>query len=209
MCEMVSKLDIELFLYRILADPQQRRKILIRWHSVAYAKEKVTRLADIFESFIHTILYEPMEFHLFADRLHVFGPLLPIRFEWLSQADCTFLINLYACRVNLFKSRKEYENNQFDYSNFTFGGEREMVSFIWRRQIVRDFVWMVAAKNVNYMVAELIVSIQGVLLHKPGNMFLNAIHQGLQGRVLLSEVLAWNNADKDDHPEIALYATGK
>lgn len=204
MSVVVSKLDVELFLYRILADPSQRRKILIRWHSVA-GKEKTPRLADAFESFIHTILYEPLSFHLFADRLHVFGPSLPIRFEWLSAVDRSFLVNLFACRVNLFKSRKEYENNQFDYSNFTFDGEREMVSIIWRRQIVRDFVWMVAATNVNYMVAELIVSIQGVLLNNPSNIFLSALHQGLQGRVRLSEVLAWNNIELDDHPEIALY----
>lgn len=172
------------------------------------AGKQHTRLADVFEQFIHTVLYEPVAFHLYVDRFHVFGHSLPIRYEWLPQAERNFLINMFACRMTLFRSRKEYENNQFDCSEFTFDGEKEMVSHIWRRQIVRDFVWMVAAaKNLNYAVSELIASIQGVLLRKPANVFLSALHDGLQGRVMLSEALAWNNADKDDHPEVALYAS--
>jgi hypothetical protein len=207
---MISKIDIELFLFRILADPTQRRNILIRWHSVqpVTVKGKTARLADIFETFIQTILYEPVAFHLNADRFYVFGQHLPIRYEWLPKAERDFLISLFANRMTLFKSRKEYENNQFDLSGFTFEGERDMVSHIWRRQIVRDFVWMVAAKNVNYIVAELVASIQGVLLNKPANVFLGCVNDALQGRMRLSEVLAWNHTDTDEHPEVALYRRG-
>ena len=145
--------------------------------------------------------------HLYVDRLTVFGSSLPIRYEWLSSTDRDFVVKMFADRVNLFRSKKEYENNQFDYGELAFDGERDMAPAVWRRQIVRYFVWMIAAKRVNFMVAELNVAIQGVLLRVPHNVFLGSVYAGLNGRVRLSEVLAWNNADTDEHPEVALYSS--
>lgn len=197
---------VESFFYRIFGDPLKRREILIHWHSLETLHKKYTRLADFFEEFIYTILYEPISFHMYADRFQVFGDKLPIRYEWLSQEDQTTLISMFANRKALFVVCKEFENNQFDCNTFTFEGEKQLINHIWRRQIVRDFVWIVATKNISHVVLELIVALQQVLLSKKSDVFVSAIHDAIQGRMRLTDVIAWDHSEFDVHPEILFYS---
>lgn len=201
---MFGKSDVEMFMYRIFGDPTTRRQILCRWQSVKTVPGK--RLATYFEQFITTLLYEPVSFHMFADRFHVLGETLPIRYEWVSNLDRDTLVNMFAHRQTLFRIRKEYENNQFDFNTFTFEGEKQLINLIWRRQLVRDFAWMVASKNIPCVVLEFIGALQSITLSRSGDVFVSALHDAMQGSSALDEVLAWDHSQSDIHPEILFYS---
>ena len=184
----VSAQDFLDFLKRILQKPQQRRYLLQQWHSVK--KKEAERLADIFEQFINIILFHPIRFHLLADRFYLFqGTELPISYEWVSEEDQRFLIKVMQNRTKLYKKRNEYMNHQFDYSEFVYEND-SCLPMVWRQQIVRDFVWMVAKKNDRFFTSELISAVQWIrILRKDKDLFLKNIHSGLQKLCHLEEVL--------------------
>jgi len=187
--ENVSLEDFTNFLARNLKNVKQRRFLLMQWHSCKIKQETAQRLSYIFESFITTVLYDPIVFHLLSDRIYLFfGTELPILFEWISSEDQHLLIRMMKFRKQLFRQRKESLNNQFDYSDIIFK-ENQIVDPIWRQQIIRDFVWMIIHKNQPYITTELIAAIQSIQIQKRGDIFLNNIHAGLQTKRHLHELL--------------------
>ena len=79
-------------------------------------------------------------------------------------------------------------NHQFDYSEFVY--DCNNIPLVWRQQIVRDFVWMVAKKNDPFFTSELISAVQWIMIRrKEKDLFLKHIHSGLQKQCHLEEVL--------------------
>jgi hypothetical protein len=150
-----------------------------------------------------------------VDYFCVFGPSLPVRYAWLEEdADRQFLARLYEQRREMFVVRKEVENNQFDYSSLVKIADAELMDFTVRRQLARDFVWMCKATTVpadtQVVTLNLIVAVQTLLMSPQGrgDVFLGALHQALQGRCVVKEVVCWDNSPHDVHPEVFASAKG-
>jgi len=180
------------FLKRLLKNPPQRRYLLQQWHSSTKKGEESEngRLATIFESFINIILFQPIRLHLQSDRFYIFQGLeLPVFFNWVSREDQLFLIECMKHRKDVFKKRNDYMNNQFDYSECIYDCA---IPLFWRQQIVRDFVWLITAKNDGFIKGELTAAVQWVKMERPNDQFLRNIHAGLQDKCHLDEVLCIN-----------------
>jgi len=201
MQEGLSCAEIIAFIYRVFSD-QKNRMILIRhWHT-RKAKVEYERLANDFQLFISTILYEPLCFRIFHDHFTLFGSTLIVRYTWLKES--AFISRLLKHRKEVFLNHKDFDNNQFEYHGLKEMKDSALLDFIARRQIVRDFVWMCVEKREPYIVLELISAIQSILTLVPNgksDVFLGALHQALQGQCLLKEVVCWDNTPYDVHPE--------
>ena len=183
--------EIKSFFHRILENKQQRLYILSKWVALrCVGKVENTR---VFKDFISAILYEPIEFHLLWDRFHLFGDLLPVRYEWLSNVDRECIIKMFTFKETVFKSRKEYENNQIDYSCTNFD-EKNIVKIHWRRRLVRDFVCLVWNLSNDAIILDLIVALQNILKDRNSDLFISLLNQSLQGRCCVYEVPCWGLA---------------
>lgn len=189
------------FFERNLTDPSKRRRLICNWHSTA-PHSKYTRLADVFEDFIWSVLYEPPDIHFMMDRIIVFGQNYPIWYEWLDRADRklvqdTFLQN----HESHFDSKRRFgkQSTYFDYSS---PQPPIQIENIWRRQLVRDFVWIVLHKKARFITMELITAVQAILVRiKNRDIFLATMHCALQGRLPIFELVCWGLNQWDLHPE--------
>lgn len=201
MQEGLSPTEIIAFIYRVFSDQKNRIIVIRNWHT-RKAKVEYDRLANDFQLFITTILYEPLSFRIFHDHFTLFGSLLVVRYVWLKESD--FISRLYRHRKEVFINQKEFGNNQFEYHGLKDMKDASLLDFTVRRQIVRDFVWMCMEKREPFIVLELISAIQSIISLVPNgksDVFLGALHQALQGQCLLKEVVCWDNTPYDLHPE--------
>jgi len=204
------------FFYSIFSDPSQRRKILKQWHSrYPTNKKRHPRLASVFEEFLQSILYEPVKFKMRQTHFCFFGSgsdALSVWFSWLTDEQQEFIIStVYANRTKLFTIRKETENEtQFTFDGFIYDVLPRNESYeticdpIWRRELARDFAWLVVAQKEPFLVKELIVAIQGLRLHHASakkDIFLGNLEAGLQGKCNVREVLCWGTGPFDLHSE--------
>lgn len=208
------------FFYQIFAsDVVRRRAILKQWHNpYPTCKKKHARLADVYEEFICHLMYEPVRFKLRLDHFCLYGngcDALSVRTQWLQPKERSFVVySVFAERERLFKTRKEFENNQFHFEDFAHdppgmvtgaAGFTAICDPMWQRQLMRDFVWLVLAKDSSgFMVLELIMAMQNLMYtHRMarGDVFLASLHNGLQGMSNVKEVLCWGNDENDLHSE--------
>jgi hypothetical protein len=183
---------------------ERRRAILKRWHSPFPVNRKIhTRAADIFVQFLTDILYTPVQVKLHHNQLCIYGDAQPIEHAWLTEAEKDFVVNvLFARRQELFGSNKmaPTNNGHFLLSDFKYNATAAE-NVIWRREIARDFAWMVASKRDEYLLVELIVALQQLMLeHVRGkrDVFLATLNGALQGHYKLSEVPCWNLSECDE-----------
>lgn len=228
--EEEEEADFRIFFFEIFNDDLPlRRKILKQWHS-PYSLNVVplcgtkqhTRLSHVFEEFISLILYAPIVFKARADHFCLFGggtEKLAVRHEWLNENALTFLCNRaspVALRQKVFKQRHLYENNQYSLEEFVYNptsapltpliSYNAICDLIWQREIIRDFAWMCLAQKHGFIVKELIVAMQMLMLeNKDGkkDIFLATLHAGVQGTVNIYEVPCWGLSKYDLHPEDA------
>lgn len=197
--EGLSREEVVAFFYRIFALPENRRQILSQWHAKKSKMESV-RLSHEFKAFIYTILYDHVCFHIYHDHFTIFGSSLLIPYTWLrSEQDQRFIISLFIHRKSMFINQKDFKNNQIDYSTLKVIKDSEILSVAVKRQLIRDFVWMCREKEGAYITLELISAIQSLLLtpEGKGDVFLGALHQALQGRCDVNEVVCWDNSPFD------------
>lgn len=197
-----QKFDCIAFFHRVFF--LQRGALLQYWHT-RKAKAEYTRLSDEFYAFMRAILYEPVCFRMLNDYMLVFGPTLPIRYTFFTKSeDRAFLLSLFADRQNVFKVRKEHDDNVFDYSQLTFIKDNDLVDIPTRRALLREFVWMCCKTNEAYILVNVVAALQRILVSKEGkgDVFVGAIHQAIQGRCFLKEVVCWDNSPYDEYPEI-------
>ncbi len=196
---MGSKESIQTFFESMFIDPFKRRDLLFNWHALR-TKVQHERLARAFEDFITAILYAPMKLHIQFNSFHLFGPSLSIQYDWLTNEQRAVIIDMVRNRNTLFRTNKEYQNNQCDYYDLIYP-EQDFIQTFHRRQLARDFVWLVFHKRQAYMQLELIAALQSILAKHKSDVFVAHLEQALQGRCLITEVQCWDLSEWDKHPE--------
>ncbi len=211
--------DFRSFFFQIFnQDTSLRRKILMQYHNpYPVCKKRHLRLADVFQEFIVDLLYEPVEFKLRTDHFCFFArgkPSLGVHYKWLKEKERSFIVyKAFANRKTLFKSMKQFENNQFAFEGFVHDPKphdnkhayEQLCDPMWQRELVRDFAWLVFAKRTeSFVVLELIAALQEIMISHPvgkRDVFLCNLHNGLQGTCNVREVLCWNLEPYDIHSE--------
>jgi hypothetical protein len=196
---MVSKVTVQEFLHNIFVDPFKRRDLLFNWHGIR-KKASHERLAHTFAEFLSCILYTPMKFHIQFNSFHFFGPQYPIQYDWLTNEEQKTVITMVKHRQELFLTIKEYQNNQCDYYDMVYP-EQDFITLVHRRQLARDFVWLVFQKKRAYLQLELIAALQSLLLKHKSDIFVATLEQALQGRAMITEVPCWDIVEWDRHEE--------
>lgn len=208
---------------------EKRQRILKYWHSpYPVDRKRHQRVADIFAEFISLVLYEQISFRMRSDHFLLLGNgarSLAVRYEWLDQQDRHFLVHTcFAEREKHFKACVMHENMHFKLDDFLYNprailspvyrGTRpseshtSVFSFVWQREIVRDFVWMVMnkARAQQYLQNELLIAIQRLQCdHSMArqDLFLASLAQGVQGTLNVYSVPCWGYSRIDVHPEEA------
>lgn len=189
-----------------------RRRILKQWHSPyqynadELAKQTQLRLAKMWTQFITDLLYGTIRFTLSPTYFCLFGNgsrSLYVEYRWLEPEHRTFIARrLFAHRHTLFRVVKIGINNECFCDGFVYNDH--ITSYIWQRELLRDFVWFIAAREQGHLTVELIAALQSVLYdHHRGqrDLFLLNLHNAVQGECLLMEVPCWGLAFYDLHPD--------
>lgn len=155
-----TKEDFKHFLYSCFVVPETRAVILKNWHA-RYPKEEKERVSEYFADFIRDVLYEPLQFHLYRDYFTIFGHRWPVNKRWFVQGQSIFE-QMHLNSADLFAERKEYENKQYDFSKPKDACHYDVMTKEVRRQLLRDFVWMVWEQKHPSLWEEMIAAIQDV-----------------------------------------------
>jgi hypothetical protein len=196
------------------AEPARRRSIVKQWNFSKVAAKK-QRVADVLAHVISSILYEPVAFKMRADHFCLLGngeDMFSVRYALLDQQERNFIVGAFARRTELFSTVKMFPNNLFSCDKFKYdssgpggAGYTSVFDPIWKREIVRDFVWILLDGGAAAAVGtELIAAMQSLLLeHKHGrqDVFLSALHSGVQGTTNVRLVPCWGLDARDRHSE--------
>jgi hypothetical protein len=128
---------------------------------------------------------------------------LRIAYTWLHPEQRHFLVRVFAHRDTLFTNVKLGLNGEFFVDGFRYQPPH-INSHIWQREMVRDFVWLVAEQKNAHLHVELIAALQSLLWDHPRgkcDLFLLNLHDGLQSRCNLPEAPCWALAHWDVHPD--------
>lgn len=184
----ITKKEVKEFFRATFVSQKQRRIILHKWqHAKLDMMIKSVRPAHAFAAFIATLLYEKLSFNMQSDCFCVFG--LPVRYEWIKHQQKHVLVDLFANSPEWFKTRKECENQMFEYKGFVIEDDDSIFKPIWRRQLVRDFVWFILAIQNRHLTLELVVALQHTLLDHTKDQFVFNLHAAMQGKMNIYEVL--------------------
>lgn len=206
------------FFYGLLGVRARRRDILLHWHRrFPLGKDEVC-LVSVFKRFIGTLLYGAVDFCINKHTLSVLtgdwgDKCTMIRKEWLTPPELAFVEGAVRDRERLFMRRKEYENDLYAYDDFIYKDARStppyeaLVDVTWRRQLLRDFVFFfMATPRVHCYLLELLRAVQSIMLTKRGrgDVFLSALHGGMQGSYPMAQVPCWNLAPWDAHSDVLM-----
>lgn len=193
-------MDLSIFLYQLFSHHKilRRKQIIKLWHSpfTGFDAKKHTRPSEIFAEFIQTVLYKPVVLKLHKLHLCCFdrgSQVYQVPYNVLDKDELDFLDSLLAQNKS-----KRYMNGDFT-CEITNG---VIVKQSWRREVVREFAWLLVAKQSMYLLSELICAVQWLLLNvKQGDLFLGALHYGLQRPSVVKEVPCWHLDWYDYHEE--------
>jgi hypothetical protein len=178
--------ELQNFLYSLLGKRKRRLLILTRWHSTKCVAGDTTE--QVMLNFCKCILYEPLELSLHTDHLKLFATTqgLRILYDWLLPNERKYVLHVFVNRYDYFKQEKHFYLN----GNFTLKAIRGELPEHYRREIIRDFVWMCMSSKHQPVGAILFVRIcQKLLLERPTDRFVREMHEALQGRCKLKDVL--------------------
>lgn len=205
--------EVRAFFYGIFMDDLNLRRTILRaWHS-PYAPEHddaagpPKRVADLWTRFVRDVMYEPVRFCMAPDYMIFYGNgarSLRIAYAWLKPEQRQFLVwRVFAHRSTLFKTVKMGLNNEFFLDTLVYD-QQHINSYIWQRELVRDFCWLVANRKSGALIIELICALQTLLFEHPRgkcDVFLLNLCDALQGRCLLEEAPCFGLTAWDLHPE--------
>jgi len=194
-------------------------------------KKRHHRPADVLYEFITTVLYEPIKFSVCENHFQLLGDgckALSVHFNWLDTEDKLFL------QKNVFANGKSYfdtciigENNHIRFDKFKHNppgmilspvdksvnisdSHTSIFSFVWQREIVRDFVWLILHKAQKegepVLKNELILALSKINQEHPygsRDLFISALFQGVCGQLNIHQVQCWGFSSVDIHPEDA------
>ncbi len=198
-------------MYAIFGESADRRRaILMQWHTTAPSGGgggAGARLWPIFADFIkRVLLYDgPPRLSIRHDHFCLLDANgLRVPYTWLTDDERHYVAyELFAQRTTLFKTRKTFPNGEFVFNDCIHDGPR-LFDWVWGRQMVRDFAWIVVAQRSAHMLHELIVATQHLMVdHARGrkDVFLRALHAGMQGSRSIARVPCWGLTQHDLHPE--------
>ncbi len=205
----MQALEFRTFFYGVfVADPRRRRDMVKHWLTAPPSgggATKWTRLAHIFEHMLKTLLaYTPVRFVMRRSYMCLLDT-LRVPYVWLSDHERDFLVrSVFARRTRLFRSCKMYDGGEFVLDGFIHDTSGTIFDPVWGRELARDFALFVLAARQPHMVHELIVAMQSLMVdHLRGrrDVFLRALHDGVQGTTRIDEVPCWGLEAHDLHPE--------
>lgn len=178
---------LQTFLYSLLGKRRPRMMLLIRWHARSASIEG-RNVEEVAWNFIHTILYEPLAFSLHSEHIKLFNiPGLYIPYAWLNPGQLHFIKQVYLRRDLGGGGRLErYAAGGFSLKNL-FPGED--IKLAWRRELVRDFVWLFLSRKDLPGHDLFLYIFQRMLLEENVDRFVVEMHEALQGRANPREVL--------------------
>lgn len=179
---------------------ENRRAIIMNWHALT-PKPHPADVSDHLSAFIKAILYAPISFMLYKNYFTLFGSDWPVYRQWI--ATPVFWETLEANAKSLFANQKECANGDYVLSGPTVN-VNNVVTRECRRQLVRDFVWLVRETKHEGVWLNLIVAMQDLLEHHTGqaDVWLSTLHAACQGKCQLDEVPCWDVNTYDQHSSI-------
>ncbi len=145
-------------------------------------------IQDIFQKFIEVILYAPIDIQIYPDYIRVFRyPGMNIYNNWLLPEERAFVAELFVNRLEYFKIKNFYANGTFHLAGECTGDfpiER-------RRELIRDFVGVVGVvyKDKLFVQYVMLYVVQQLLLRKDHDVFIDDMHDALQGKFDLKNIL--------------------
>ena len=141
---------------------------------------------QVIQTFLSYILYEPLQLSLYSSHIKLFNvPGLKIPYEWLLPNERVYVNHLFENRFEHFKHKEFYTNGTFSlkYVNGT-------LPIQYRREMVRDFVWMALSAQKNGLSRGILVRVtQKMLLCDKCDRIVLEIHEALQGRFDVKQIL--------------------
>lgn len=177
------------FFYGLLAaSPERRQFILWNWLT---AWPKGTGWADL----VQILLYQPADFVVESERILILGPRLPIRFDWLTGEERSFLVwTVFAQRKTLFKNVKVLPNRTVQLSGYL---GKDFFDDVWRRQLLRDLaLWLAYDDAVQPALFEFMECIHALALAR-GDVWLFQLHATLSGHGSIDYLPCWGNGMYD------------
>ena len=221
----VTRAQCRDFFYSLYGDanPDRRRSFIKQWQKPK-KKSASDTLCDTLAETISGVLYGPVAFKMRAESLCLLGAgddAFSIRYTAakFNRVEQDFIVRVFSNRNVLFSTVKSFENNAFLCERFvhdppvttTASGSGGLgwytMAFdpLWKRELVREFVWILLLhKKQSAVVPDLIAAMQRLMTTHPSgrqDVFLSALHCGVQGTTNLSLVPCWGLDDRDAHSE--------
>lgn len=193
--------ELKIFLLKCFLEKQNRRQIIKHWHTLT-PKNLVIR--DHLADFINVLLYKPSTLIVYKTHMQIFlgESTWSIYRKWVTPVNSIWLLmEKYA--EEIFDHCKYCQNDEYVFSSPKFSMET-IFTRECRRQLVRDFCWMVREKKNSSLWLHLIISIQTVLSTPQGSkdVWLNTLHHACQGKCNLDEVPCWDLTPMDVHSSL-------
>lgn len=203
--------ELKIFLLKCFLEKQNRRQILKHWHALT---PKTVVIRDHLADFINVLLYRPATLVVYKTHMQVFvgENTWSIYRKWLVTTTTTNhiwqIMETYAKEI--FQHCKYCQNDEYVFSLPNFSME-DIFTRECRRQLVRDFCWMIREKNNHSLWIHFIISVQTVLNTPPGSkdVWLNTLHHACQGQCNLDEVPCWDLTPLDVHSSVAMMNNNK
>lgn len=170
----------------------------MNWHCLAPKKE-VESISRHFANFIKSILYEEARFCLYKTHFTLFGQHWPVYKTWFVNSKSVWE-QFERDPEKLFRKRKQCPNGDYIYED-TVVPAVQVITRECRRQLVRDFVWLIRDTEHYGLWLQLLMALQDVLRYHAarGDVWLAALHQACQGQCNLDEVPCWDVCHTDVH----------
>jgi hypothetical protein len=166
------------FIFDVLGKRNRRLLILTRWF---------TRKIDI-QHFVEMVMFAPLKIEMTQDKIRLLDcDFLDIEYGWLMKHEKEYIQTMFIQRYTLF------EDVQFFKTDGTFLLRKTRKTYqCWqleqRRELVRDLFMLIMSKKDLDVVPESVIL--GICqLMKRRDRFLSEVHDALQGRGNIAEVL--------------------
>ena len=172
---------VESLIFDVIGKRNRRLLILTRW-----LKKKV----DI-QQFFEIILYKPVQLELIHDRFQLVDcSFFDIEYSWLTKQEREMVIKLFINRYNYFG------DVQFYKTEGTFRLRQCKLVCKWpieqRRELVRDFIWLLTSKKENNPEILLLRVCQQLMTQEEKcDRFVKEVHNALQGRGSLKDLICY------------------
>lgn len=182
------------FLHKCFKEPMNRRKILMHWHTLfpkalLHSSNDTAALSDYFADFITTLLYQKTKFVFCQTHFTIFGEQWPIYRKWILPDE--IWTRLEDSSSEIFKTRTQSGNGtSYVYESPLVSIDDDVFTITCRRQLIRDFCWLIRDSKNEKAWLNLILGIQTVMSRRQGSkdVWLSSLHQACQGKCDLKEV---------------------